>query len=343
MGHATRCIPVIRACKEAGAELIVTGSPAVINRLRQEFPEINFFSEELFVPAYSKRLPAWLKILLQLPYLLKSERSSYARIQSLVESEQIDLIISDNRYFVYSGSCKNILISHQLNPQLPGFLSIFQKYFQIKIAGLCKPFQQVWIPDTGQIRPLSGILSENPKLKNKIVFCGILSRFQQQAVSPKADDYDLLILSGPAPQPEVLFQKIARLYRQNNKKLRVISSNPFPETPHVSVYVSPNNTAFVNLVQHARQIICRPGYTTIMDLITLKRSALLIPTPGQTEQEYLAGQLINSAFSSLAQSKINAIAKVDDLPFPTKVSADTVLPDNPMITDIIRQLINRNG
>ena len=38
-------------------------------------------------------------------------------------------------------------------------------------------------------------------------------------------------------------------------------------------------------------VISRPGYSSIMDLTTLGKRAIFIPTPGQTEQEYLARYL----------------------------------------------------
>jgi UDP-N-acetylglucosamine:LPS N-acetylglucosamine transferase len=40
-------------------------------------------------------------------------------------------------------------------------------------------------------------------------------------------------------------------------------------------------------------VIGRSGYSTIMDLVAMKKKAILIPTPGQTEQEYLARYLHN--------------------------------------------------
>lgn len=38
---------------------------------------------------------------------------------------------------------------------------------------------------------------------------------------------------------------------------------------------------------NAELIVSRSGYTTLMDLVALGRSAVIIPTPGQAEQEYL--------------------------------------------------------
>lgn len=45
------------------------------------------------------------------------------------------------------------------------------------------------------------------------------------------------------------------------------------------------------LIRHAEHIICRPGYSTVMDLYHMGRKALVVPTPGQPEQEYLGEYL----------------------------------------------------
>lgn len=49
-------------------------------------------------------------------------------------------------------------------------------------------------------------------------------------------------------------------------------------------------------IERSAFIISRSGYTTIMDLVKLGHPALLIPTPGQTEQEYLAKHLLEKKF-----------------------------------------------
>ncbi|MEZ5173619.1 MAG: hypothetical protein R2850_08970 [Bacteroidia bacterium] len=341
MGHATRCIPVIQACLDAGAEVIVCGSNTVVKRIQIDFPDLKYFSEELYIPAYSKALPAWIKILLQLPLLLKSERSSYARIQALVKNEEINIIISDNRYFVHANSCVNVLVSHQLNPRLPGILKFLQPVLRNRIAGLCSQFQYVWVPDLNDKRALSGALSVNKFLDNKIRFCGVLSRFKPAKLDEVQGEYDLLILSGPQPQPMVLFEKIAALYADSSRTLQVISATTMPVLPHVKTHVLPDNKTFEALVLKARNIICRPGYTTLMDLVNLNRTALLIPTPGQTEQEYLAKHLLSRGFTCLSQSRIPATGNHTKLPFPHNVSAHTKREENAELKEVMVEIINQ--
>ncbi len=59
------------------------------------------------------------------------------------------------------------------------------------------------------------------------------------------------------------------------------------------------------LISGSEAIITRSGYTTIMELISLNCSALLIPTPGQTEQEYLARYLVGKGWFTSYFTKEN--------------------------------------
>ena len=67
-------------------------------------------------------------------------------------------------------------------------------------------------------------------------------------------------------------------------------------------------------MQNARIIISRAGYSTIMDLVKLQKSALLVPTPGQTEQEYLAAFLKErSFFYSVGQDELNLTEDIQNV------------------------------
>ena len=49
--------------------------------------------------------------------------------------------------------------------------------------------------------------------------------------------------------------------------------------------------ALADAITSSKLVVCRSGYSTILDLVALKASAIFYPTPGQTEQEYLAERL----------------------------------------------------
>ena len=317
------------------------GSPSVIKRIKEDFPDLRYIEEKLFVPVYSKLLPAWMKILFQAPFIFKSERSSFSRLQIIVKQEGINLIISDNRYFIYSGLCRSILISHQLNPRMPFILRWLQPLAEKRIATLCKPFQEVWAPDSGIERPLSGELSVNRYIQGKLRFCGFLSRFSFNHPEKQPEEYDLLILSGPAPQPEILYKRVVALYLHQKVKLKVISNADLKRNTNIDLIIRPGDNEFRVLVTKARNIICRSGYSTIMDLLALGRTSLLIPTPGQTEQEYLAAHLQKFGFTYLTQSKMGGFKSVLQLPFSAGRSKFTNGEDFNLITEIVAKEINQ--
>ncbi|MEO6706954.1 MAG: glycosyltransferase, partial [Ginsengibacter sp.] len=85
------------------------------------------------------------------------------------------------------------------------------------------------------------------------------------------------------------------------------------------------------LMQQSRIIISRSGYTTVMDLATLRKKAILIPTPGQTEQEYLAKYLFQKQyFFSMEQKDFfieDALKKVNSFDFkPFENTNDYKMP-----------------
>jgi hypothetical protein len=100
------------------------------------------------------------------------------------------------------------------------------------------------------------------------------------------------IISGPEPQRSLLQQKLTEVFLSWNKPCAILTGTPelvgHTQNNWVDVFPHLMDHDFVQLIQQSQHIICRSGYSTIMDLHALKKSALLIPTPGQTEQEYLA-------------------------------------------------------
>ena len=70
-----------------------------------------------------------------------------------------------------------------------------------------------------------------------------------------------------------------------------------------------------DLISGSDLIITRAGYSTIMELVSLKCSAVLIPTPGQTEQEYIASMLSDKQwFSFIPQNELNDKVHFDHIP-----------------------------
>ncbi|MCF0206729.1 MAG: hypothetical protein HUK15_04810, partial [Bacteroidales bacterium] len=128
------------------------------------------------------------------------------------------------------------------------------------------------------------------------IHLGPLSRFYGQQFHAESADFDLLILSGIEPQRSILEQIFIQKYSSSTRKLIIIrgfdiSADQSGKYDNISFVTNPNDNEFANLALSASRIFCRSGYSTVCDLAALKRRAILIPTPKQPEQEYLAVHL----------------------------------------------------
>lgn len=324
-GHATRCIPVIHAFLEEGAEVIVGGSESTRRRILEAIPGL----EEVDLPGYgirySKTCPAWMMTGLGIPRMLKAIRQENNLLNIAVKRFGLNGIVSDNRYGLYHPGLPSALITHQLRPVAPGGLSFAGwaagRWLQNRVS--C--FDEVWIPDEepGSIRfefgTLSGRLSIPVVNSTKVKYAGLLSRFKPDEIkSAQAEsNYSLLVVaSGISPQREKLIQMAAEWVRSYQVKAAWILPEDadrrmlYPE--QTTVFVSPDDSSFLKLVNESDCILSRPGYSALSDWLVLNRGAVLVPTPGQTEQEYLAERLHGrSGFTLVLQEKLVALSPMD--------------------------------
>jgi uncharacterized protein (TIGR00661 family) len=317
LGHAARCIPVIKELIQQEAEVIVYGSAHVLNFLKKHFPNLEQIQSNEQEIHYAKHLPAWFKILLQVNKINKNIKLEYTNLQSLIKTRQIDGVISDNRYGLNSKLIPCVFITHQLNPRVPQNLGFLRKSIQHKITSWTSNFEEIWIPDLQGSHSLSQDLSfsesKNPQQKH----IGILSRFRSnQIVHNKPNGY-LAIISGPEPQCTLFFQELLRI--RNSLSLgmtfiidKISNKVSSDEMDNVRILVQPNDDEFLQEIAIAKHIVCRSGYSSLMDFIRLKRTSLFIPTPGQTEQEYLAVESKKWGFGYRKQNSLKAIKSIED-------------------------------
>jgi uncharacterized protein (TIGR00661 family) len=309
LGHATRCIPIIKELLNNDCEVLIGAGGPQKSLLQKEFPELTY----LFAPAYnmwySRRksffIPA---ILFQLPKLLFTIYKEQAWLKKVVKEERIDGVISDNRFGLYHSTIPTVYITHQLliktgNP-------FTEKIMQQLHYRFIKKYTACWVPDVEQEPSLAGELSHPVNSLPTIKYLGCLSRFEKLPGIEKK--YALLILlSGPEPQRSI-FEKILlqQLTSFNGKVLFVRglpgdrSINEQKENLQIVNHLSSNELN--RSIQEADMVIGRSGYTTIMDLVKLQQKAILIPTPGQTEQEYLSKHLMEQKlFYSVEQDSFS--------------------------------------
>jgi uncharacterized protein (TIGR00661 family) len=307
LGHATRCIPIIEALQKRDCEVFIAASGSSLSLLKKEFPNLSFFSLPSYRIQYPRSGSFVFSMVKQISKIRRAITKEHKRIQKIIRENKIELIISDNRYGCWSDAIPSIFVSHQLNIQLPGGWQLLKPILDRFHNGMIKKFNQCWIPDDPQF-DLTGELSKNGVTDVKHI--GILSRFKKQDAEVK---YDVaVVLSGPEPQRTMLEEII---FKQIQSQLRIIVVRGVVESE--GNWKQDGNLVTVNflgsrkleeIINQSRLIISRSGYSTIMDLARLGKKAVFIPTPGQTEQEFLAKRLMKAGISySVSQQNFDFI------------------------------------
>jgi uncharacterized protein (TIGR00661 family) len=309
LGHTTRCIPIIKQLLANNAEVIIATEGPHKLLLSREFPETAFIHLEGYRINYARsRTGFLLKMFFQIPKLLKAIRTENEWLQKIVQDQQIDAVISDNRFGLYHTKIPCIFITHQLlikSPFGPQNEKILQKWNYKNI----NKFSACWIPDNAGVENLGGSLSHPDKRPSvPLRYIGVLSRFQKKEIEEKKNHL-LFILSGPEPQRTIFENKIINEISHYNGTadiVRGLPGNPsiIPSTGMIQFHNHLPAEELNKEIAKAEHIISRSGYTTVMDLVKLKKKSILVPTPGQTEQEYLAGYLMQKDIAVTMNQKI---------------------------------------
>jgi uncharacterized protein (TIGR00661 family) len=293
LGHATRCIPIIREFLQRGCKVSVASSGAALSLLKSEFPGIHHHELISYGVRYQSSGSLILKLLLQVPRFLWAIYSESKQIERLVHLQSFDLLISDNRYGCRSKVIRSIFITHQVSllPRSSWWIRSIANYYQ---ATMIKRFDTCWVPDLPSSF-FSGDLSKTEKMP--VRYIGILSRFAKSLV-PLPVQYKLLvIISGPEPQRQIFEDLIRSQIKGMTDKVLLVKGLPKPnEVMKVNGNVSEvdhlSATEMQAAIQSSEFIVCRSGYSSIMDMAVLeRRNLIMVPTPGQPEQEYLADRL----------------------------------------------------
>ncbi len=294
LGHATRCIPIIRALQKMGHEVLIAaeGSQAVL--LINEFPNLKVLPLKGYRITYSRR-KWWLPfaLLLQLPRLLRIIQYERAWLNRIIDKHHIDLVISDNRYGLHSKKVACIFITHQLTIKIP--VGWIERMVQRINYHYIRQFNSCWVPDVAGSVNLAGILSHPRKLpRTPVHYIGLLSRFMPKEATKKYDY--CIVLSGPEPQRTLLENTLLTGLMNVEGEILLVRGMPGQETvlktaKHIEVRNHLTGKDLQEAIMQSEFIISRSGYTTVMELISLQKKSILIPTPGQTEQEYLAKKL----------------------------------------------------
>ena len=297
LGHATRCIPLIRRCLNKGAEVVLGGTGESLQLLREYFPELTTVELAPLNLHYSKGKSQIGAMVSAIPQVLRFARQNRERVKRVVDEMGIELIFSDNCFGVYSPLCENVYITHQLHICLPKGWKWLEPLASWIHARLYKNYEQIWVPDYESSEILSGILGHPKKLDERVQYVGPLSRFNKgERLAVSGERYDVVaVLSGLEPQRSIFEQEIVNRYTDSDKRVLIVRgkiSEPNVPVTHDNITLVPSldDEILQNVLYGAELIIARSGYSTIMDLwaLGLLGKAELHPTPGQSEQEYLA-------------------------------------------------------
>ena len=301
LGHATRCIPLVRQYLERGDEVVLGGDGESLLLLQRHFPQLRVIqlpSLELRYAANDQQRGFYLRAI---PALLRFTIADHYYLRQQLAIEHFDLIISDNRFGLFTRQTRCVYITHQLYVRLPRRLRIFQPLARAIHACVFKRYHEVWVPDfANSENSLAGELCHGGCFDTYVKYIGPLSRFASSEGTPKElrrnSEYSVVaILSGLEPQRSIFEQAILERYANTPDKVlivrgKVAEAQTIISRNNITMVASLSDQALLEVMEQATTIIARSGYSTIMDLavLGLLHKAELHPTPGQSEQEYLA-------------------------------------------------------
>ncbi len=324
IGHASRCIPIIYSLIENQNAVTIAADGLPYELLKSEFPTLNFIRFSSFRVRYSNRNNMVFKMLMSLPSILWGIFREHQLLKQIVQLYQIEVVISDNRYGLWNEKINSIFITHQIMVKMPNLLKFLEYPIYLLNRWFINHYNQCWIPDADNENNLSGDLSHLYPLPKNSQFIGYLSRFSVEydrfhsTLFTNVFNFDVLVLlSGPEPQRTILENIFLEKLQAPNTKSLIIRGLPSSDAQnnlhfngncvlmnHVTQY------ELKQLIMSSKQIYCRSGYSTLMDLEVLQKEAILIPTPSQTEQEYLAKYLITKGkHKTIAQKDLKNVVK----------------------------------
>ena len=262
----------------------------------REFPQLVYVHLTGYNLNYGKkRWGTIVRIILQTPKILIKINNENTWLNIFLKSQMVNLIISDNRFGFYAPGIPSVFITHQLYIKT-GLGSLANRLVQWMNYRRIKKFSTCWVPDQQGERSLAGELSNPAKMPViPTQYIGSLSRFNSCQSSVNNIDV-LIILSGPEPQRTILEKLVLGELKLLPGKIVLVRGLPkessnIKEENNCTIYNHAPGSLLNQLICDSEFVVSRSGYTTVMDLMKLGKKSVLVPTPGQAEQEYLAKHL----------------------------------------------------
>ena len=294
-------------------EVIIAADGRSYALLKKEFPLLEFIVLQGYEINYPLKGTMLTKMLLSIPKIIAGIYREHRTLQKIISEKKIDAIISDNRFGLWSKKIYSIFITHQVKIKAPfgeNILYRINRYFINK-------YNECWIPDVTGENNFAGDLSHNFSGIENANYIGLLSRMENKGENLK---YDLVVtLSGPEPQ-RTIFENII-LKQLTNTLLKTLVVQGISEkqerkniAEQVEIVSHLNSKDMQDAMAASKIILCRSGYSSIMDIAVLgKKKVIFVPTPGQTEQEYLASYFSKKGIAySIPQKDFNLATAIEE-------------------------------
>lgn len=349
LGHATRCVPVIRELLDQGAEVLIAGDGPGMDILKEEFPDIKQERLKGYGIRFSERFSIGAYLILSLPRLFLRIIMEHYQLAELILRIDAHAVISDNRYGLWNKKVYSVFITHQPNIVPPARFKSASSLLRRIIRFFIRKYNECWIPDFSMPPGLSGRLSHGFTLPENVKFIGPLSRFEKEKInqdallSEDADSYEIVaIISGPEPHRSHFEKILVQQLNESNLKSLLIrgvtdaSSSPL-SSGNLTVVNYLNSRAMFPVLMRSKVVVCRGGYSTLMDLSVTGNKVICIPTPGQSEQEYLAASLSQQGYAVFTTEENFNLSDCY-----IKVLQTQRLPDGPAdIADSVKLLLEK--
>lgn len=355
LGHATRCVPIVREFLRQGAEVELAVVRANASFFREVFPGLRQRlapSYNIVYPKYGFNMALWL--LKNSAHLNRVMRFEHRYAEEMVARHGYDLLFSDNRFAFYSNRVHSVYMTHQRRIAFPPALSAFEGVGIRWHASLMGNFDEVWVPDVESAPGYAGALSHLPAMRRSerflaVKFIGPLSRFDELADGLKADSLKadslkagslkagskcagkyrvVAVISGVEPARTQFENRLRDILRDVPGNHLMILGKPQAPRRHwtegnIEFVTHLPTDDFANAVRNADWVVSRGGYSTVMDMAYLGAKCIFVPTPGQYEQVVLARDLVNADHAACipanrlsVESLLDAFKKNVELPRP---------------------------
>lgn len=293
LGHATRDLVLIRCLLDAGHAVTIVSAGRALRLLQNELgPRCEYLELRDIPKPLSRRASLfYIKMSLAMPLVLLTFRREREFTAALQRQRRFDRIVSDTRYGVCLPDVPSFYLLHSLRQIIPGRPRRLERMVERAQRRMLSQAVKILIPDE-RSNGLAGELCHDvePEWEERIEYIGILSSVARQPVEPDLDYF--VSVSGAEPQRSLFEKLVLRQVDSLPGRILVTLGKPDGEPQvrqdgRITIRSYLDRQGQAEMMNRARLVISRSGYTTMMELAELGKKALLIPTVGQSEQEYL--------------------------------------------------------